>query len=47
MQGPGGIRSVIAESLLIKHQLLVVNRGRKRAPNLDATDGSSPGCAHF
>jgi putative transposase len=35
---PGGIRSVIAESLLVKHQLLVLNRGRKRAPNLGAAD---------
>ena len=24
--GPGGVRSVVAESLLIKHQLLVLNR---------------------
>ena len=35
---PGGIRSVIAESTLIRHQLLVLNRGRKRAPNLRAAD---------
>ena len=31
---PGGLRSVIAESALFRHQLLVLNRGRKRAPNL-------------
>jgi hypothetical protein len=31
---PGGLRSVIAESVLIKHQLLIVNRSRRRAPNL-------------
>src|SRR6516162_5083450 len=31
---PGGLRSVIAESLLVKHQLRILNRGRKRAPNL-------------
>ena len=24
--GPGGVRSVVAESLLLKHQLLIVNR---------------------
>jgi hypothetical protein len=28
--GPGGVRSVVAESLLIKHQLLIVNRSRHR-----------------
>jgi hypothetical protein len=31
---PGGLRSVVAESLLLKHQLCILNRGRKRAPNL-------------
>ena len=31
---PGALRSVIAESLLVKHQLRILNRGRKRAPNL-------------
>ena len=31
---PGGWRSVIAESALVRHQLLILNRGRKRAPNL-------------
>ena len=33
---PGGLRSVVAESALLRHQLLVLNRGRKRAPNLRA-----------
>jgi hypothetical protein len=27
---PGGLRSVVAESVLIRHQLLILNRGRKR-----------------
>ena len=36
--GPGGVRSVVAESLLIKHQLLILNRSRQRAPNLRASD---------
>ena len=36
--GPGGTRAVIAETLLIKHQLAVLNRSRRRAPNLTATD---------
>jgi hypothetical protein len=35
---PGGLRSVVAESALVRHQLLVLNRGRKRAPNLCAAD---------
>jgi hypothetical protein len=36
--GPGGVRSVVAESLLLKHQLLIVNRSRQRSPNLFALD---------
>src|SRR5580693_7848538 len=35
---PGGLRSVVAESVLVKHQLLILNRGRKRAPNLHSAD---------
>ena len=35
---PGGLRSVVAESLLVRHQLLILNRGRKRAPNLRSVD---------
>jgi hypothetical protein len=35
---PGGLRSVVAESVLGKHQLRILNRGRKRAPNLRAAD---------
>ena len=35
---PGGIRSVIAESLLVKHQLLILHRSRRRAPNLRLAD---------
>ena len=35
---PGGFCSVVAESVLIRHQLLILNRGRKRAPNLHAAD---------
>ncbi len=36
--GPGGARSVVAESLLVKHQLLIINRSRARAPVLRPTD---------
>src|SRR6202790_4738597 len=35
---PGGVRAVAAESLLLKHQLLISNRARKRAPNLTPGD---------
>jgi putative transposase len=38
LAGPGGTRSVVAESVLVKHQLLILNRSRKRAPNLRASD---------
>ena len=31
---PGGARSILSESLLLKHQLLILNRSRARAPNL-------------
>jgi hypothetical protein len=34
LAGPGGARSVVAESVLVKHQLLILNRSRKRSPNL-------------
>jgi hypothetical protein len=34
---PGGVRSVLAESVLLKHQLVILNRSR-RAPNLRASD---------
>src|SRR5216684_2450010 len=36
--GPGGARSVVAESVLVKQQLLILNRSRKRAPNLRRSD---------
>ena len=29
---PGGVRSVIAASLLLKHQLIISGRSRRRAP---------------
>ena len=36
--GPGGVRSIVAETLLLKHQLLIVNRSRQRSPNLPSSD---------
>ena len=41
LMGPGGARSVIAESLLVKHQLLILHRSRQRAPNLRASGRSA------
>ena len=38
MLRPGGVRAVAAESLLLKHQLLISNRSRQRAPNLTMLD---------
>src|SRR5262249_38785721 len=35
---PGGLRAVVAESILMRHQVLILNRGRKRAPNLRSSD---------
>jgi len=35
---PGGVRSVIAESHLLKHQLIISGRCRRRAPPLTAVD---------
>src|SRR5215471_254135 len=35
---PGGVRGVVAESVLAKHQLLILNRSRQRAPNLRPLD---------
>ncbi len=36
--GPGGAKAIVADSLLMKQQLLIVNRRRQRAPNLSALD---------
>src|SRR5258708_34376604 len=46
--GPGGVRSVVAESVLVKHQLLILNRSRQRSPNLRVSDRMVAGlCALF
>jgi hypothetical protein len=36
--GRGGARAVVADNLLMKQQLLVINRSRRRAPNVFALD---------
>src|SRR6516165_8463962 len=35
---PGGLRAVVVESALTRHQILILNRSRKRAPNLRVSD---------
>jgi hypothetical protein len=34
----GGVRSIVAESLILKRQLLIVTRSRQRSPNLCTSD---------
>jgi transposase InsO family protein len=36
--GPGGIKAVLAENLLLKQQLLVIKRSRRRAPALSPVE---------
>ena len=38
LAGPGGARSVVAESVLVKQELLILNRSRYRSPNLRVCD---------
>jgi putative transposase len=38
LSGHGGVRAVIAENLLLKQQLIVLRRTRRRAPNLTRSD---------
>src|ERR1700726_13960 len=35
---PGGVRAVVAESLALKHKLIISNRSHRRAPNLTTLD---------
>jgi putative transposase len=35
---PGGLGAVVAESLAVKHQLLILRRARRRAPYLTSWD---------
>ena len=38
LAGPGGVRAVVAESVLVKQQLLILNRSRERSPRLRLGD---------
>ena len=45
---PGGLGAVAAESLAVKHQLLIMKRAQRRAPNLTPWDRLVLGvCALF
>jgi len=35
---PGGVKVVMAETIAMKQQLIVINRRRKRAPSLATSD---------
>ena len=35
---PGGAKSLVAENILLKQQLLILRRSRRRAPNLRSVD---------
>ncbi len=47
LAGPGGARSVVAESVLVKQQLLILNRSRKRSPTLRVSDRMVVGLCAF
>ena len=48
LAGPGGVRAVVAESVLVKQQLLILNRSRTRSPRLRLGDRVVTGlCALF
>jgi putative transposase len=36
--GPGGLRAVVTENTLLRHQPVVLRRSRRRAPNLTTLD---------
>ena len=42
--GSRGARAVLAENLILKHQLLIIQRSRHRAPNLRPADRVLLGC---
>ena len=47
LAGPKGLGSEVAESALLRHQLLILNRRRKRAPNLRPRIALPPVCSPF
>jgi len=47
LAGPVGARAVVAESVLVKQQLLILNRSRTRAPHLRRSDRIVAGMCAF
>ena len=45
LAGPGGASTVVAESVLVKHQLLILEGSRQRFPSPRSLRAWSPGCA--
>ncbi|MDB4224623.1 hypothetical protein N9850_12695 [Granulosicoccus sp.] len=45
--GPGGAKSIVADSLLMKQQLLIIKRARLRAPRLTVSDRFSLASGHY
>ena len=41
---PGGCKAIIAENLILRHQLTVLSRSRRKAPNLRARERIALGC---
>ena len=37
---PGGLKSIAAENLILRQQLIVINRNRQRSPRLTQTDST-------
>ena len=35
---PGGVKSIVAENVMLRHQLIIIGRSRKRSPNLSVWD---------
>jgi putative transposase len=35
---PGGVKAIIAENVLLRHQLALLSRSRRKAPNLQTRD---------
>ena len=47
LTGFGGAHSVVAESVLVKHQLMILNCSRRRSPKLHLADRMSPACGRY
>ena len=47
LRQPGGLRSVVAESVLMRHQVLILNRVGSALPTFDLQIALSPVCALY